>query len=47
MLAFWANILETVHAITNVCVKQINEVIYVYLVTFKIFVTFKCLINVT
>ena len=28
LLSIWANISETVHAVTNVCMKYIYEVIY-------------------
>ena len=39
LLSIWANISETVHAVTNVCMKYIYEVIYdlsVDLVTFDL-----------
>ena len=39
LLSIWANISETVHAVTNVCIKYIYEVIYdlsVDLVTFDL-----------
>ena len=34
VLSIWANISETVHYMTNVCMKHISEVI-VYLMTFN------------
>ena len=39
LLSIWADISETVHAVTNVCMKHIYKVIYdllVYLVTFDL-----------